>query len=282
MPAILKHDNYGKSKVRVVKVTSEGDLHIMKEFSVDIALEGDFEDVHRTGNNAQVLPTDTMKNTVYALAKKNDVNSIEEFALYLSDHLNKNNKQVSGVNIDIQQSTWKRIHVEGKEHDHSFISGGNEKRTCSVKQNDRSTNVESGIKDLLIMKTTRSGFTGYIRDQYTTLKETTDRIFETVVTAKWNYTTDAADYNLLHDSIREEILTTFALHDSLSVQQTLFAIGENIINKFPEVKEISISMPNKHCLLIDLSKFGMENNNEIFVPTDEPHGLIEATIGRDK
>ncbi|CAN5620241.1 urate oxidase [soil metagenome] len=282
MSAILKNDNYGKSRVRVVKVTRKGDFHIMKEFSVDVALQGDFEDVHLTGNNANVLPTDTMKNTVYVMAKKNEVNSIEEYAYYLSDHFKKNNEQVSVVNIDIEQSTWKRIHVNGKEHDHAFISGGNEKRTCHIRSDGNTTSVLSGIKDLLIMKTTRSGFTGYIRDQYTTLNETTDRIFETVVTAKWNYTTEAVDYNSLYESIREEILSTFAQHDSLSVQQTLYAIGENVINKMPEIKEISISMPNRHCLLIDMSKFAMENNNEIFVPTDEPFGLIEATIIRDK
>jgi urate oxidase len=286
MTAILAQNNYGKSGVRVLKVKRDKPVHEIKEMTVNVQLEGDFETVHTEGDNRNVIPTDTMKNTIYALAKENPVNSIEEFGQYLGKYFLNNNKQVSEVNIEIEEKLWLRILIEDNAskklipHNHSFVSAGEEKRTAGIKITKNKTAVSSGIKDLLVLKTTDSGFENYIKDKFTTLKETADRIFSTSIKADWNYENYDVNYISISENIRKIILETFGNHHSLSVQQTLYEIGKNVIEKMKEVSEISLSMPNKHYLLFNLEQFGLENNNEIFIPTDEPFGLIEAVIKR--
>ena len=286
MSAIIKSNNYGKSRVRVLKVKRDTPIHEIKEMNVNIQLEGDFETVHTEGDNRMVLPTDTMKNTVYVLAKENPVNSIEEFGLTLAKYFLDNNKQVSNVSIEIEEKLWRRIFVEDpdskkmKPHDHSFISSGDEKGTAEIVLSKKGNSVKSGITGLLVLKTTDSGFENYIKDKFTTLKETNDRVFSTSVKAVWSYANQEVNYLKICALVRQIILETFASHHSLSVQQTLYEIGKNVIETVKDVSEISLSMPNKHYLLFNLEQFGMENKNEIFIPTDEPFGLIEATVKR--
>jgi len=281
MSVIILQNNYGKSNVRVMKVTKNSEVHEIKEMTVGIQLEGDFETVHTEGDNRKVLPTDTMKNTVYALAKENPVKSIEEFSIYLAKYFIENNKQVSSVTIENTETLWNRISLNGKPHNHSFVSGGNEKRFTKVITDGENISVTSGIKDLLVLKTTASGFENYIKDKFTTLKETSDRVFSTSIKAVWQYANQDVNYLKISNDIRKIILETFATHHSLSVQQTLYETGKNILEECKDVSEISITMPNKHYLLFNLGQFGMENNNEIFIPTDEPFGLIEAKLKRE-
>ena len=242
MSAIIASNNYGKSRVRILIVKRNNPVHEIVEMNVAIQLEGDFETVHTKGDNIKVLPTDTMKNTVYALAKDHDVNSIEEFAIHLAKYLKENNKQVTAVRVEIEEKLWNRIMVKDKNgmmpHDHSFISGGDEKRTCRVIQNGTELTVHSGLKDLLVLKTTNSGFENYIKDKYTTLKETSDRVFSTSVKAVWKYANQEVSYVKSFQEIRQIILETFAAHHSLSVQQTLYETGKNVIEKINDVNEI--------------------------------------------
>jgi urate oxidase len=281
MPVKIIHDNYGKARVRLMKVAREGERHELQNLTVKIAFEGNFDDVHTTGDNSRVLPTDTMKNTVYTLAHQTrEIEEIETFALRLADYFLTNNKQVTRVIIEIAEHDWTRIAVGGEPHRHSFVKGGDEKRTATISATQNDVTVESGIEDLIVLKTTKSGFVGFIKDRYTTLPETTDRIFATSIKAVWRYVnTNAATGDVWHN-VRQTIIETFAEHDSLSVQHTLYAMGEAVLGKFPDVAEIAFSLPNIHCLPIDFTRFGLENDNRIFVPTDEPHGLIEARLSR--
>lgn len=286
MAAIISHNNYGKSRVRVLKVKKSGSSHEIKEMTINVQLEGDFETVHTKGDNRKVLPTDTMKNTMYVLAKEDPVNSIEEFGIFASKYFLKNNAQVSKVTIEIEEKLWSRIRIKDnadgktKFHDHSFVSSGDEKGYAKVTASGNAVTVQSGISGLLILKTTGSGFENYIKDKYTTLKETSDRVFSTSVRSVWSYANQEVNYIKVNEDIRQIILETFAGHQSLSVQQTLYEIGKNVIDNIKDVTEISLSMPNKHYLLFNLEQFGIENRNEIFIPTDEPFGLIEANIKR--
>ncbi len=281
MSIVLAHSNYGKSRVRMVKVARHPDRHELQDIEVKIALEGEFEAVHTKGDNSLVLPTDTMKNTVYALAKQvSGLEEIEEFALRLAHHFLKHNPQVSRVIIEIAENRWARIDVDGKPHHHSFVKASDERRTTKIIATRDQIEIASGVEDLLVLKTTGSAFKGFIKDPFTTLKETDDRIFATSVKAVWRYTHSKLPFAELWNGIHQTILETFAEHDSLSVQQTLYAIGQMILETCGDVVEVSLSLPNKHCLLVDLSPFGMQNNNEIFLPIDEPHGLIEATLTR--
>ena len=280
MPIVLGQNNYGKSRVRLVQVTRHKDRHDLKELNVAIQLQGDLTTAHTLGDNSKVLPTDTMKNTVYALAKGDAIQDPETFGAKLASHFLDTQPHISEARVELREHLWKRITVNGKPHRHSFLSAGNERRVAVVTKSRTATTVEGGIEELLVLKTTGSGFAGYIKDRFTTLAETNDRIFSTVITARWRYATPEADYGILWREIRRMVLETFAEHESPSVQQTLYLTGKLVLETFDAIAEIRLSLPNKHCLLVNLRQFGMENNNEIFVPTDEPHGLIEATIQR--
>ncbi len=281
MPIKIIQNNYGKSRIRLIKVDRDRDCHELQNLTVDIALDGDFDSIHTVGDNSLCLPTDTMKNTVYALAgQTREIEQIEVFGKRLTAHFLANNAQISRVRINLAEHGWKRIKVDGREHDHSFIRGSDEKRTAVIDATHESTSIESGVEDLIVLKTTRSGFTGYPKDKYTTLPEATDRIFSTAIKASWKYATPAAATDSAFHAIRQTIIEVFAGHDSLSVQHTLYAMGEAVLERFSEVAEIAFSLPNIHCLPVDIARFGLENDNRIFVPTDEPHGLIEARLTR--
>ena len=277
----LAQNSYGKSRVRLIKVVRAGPRHEIQNFTIDIALEGDFESIHTTGDNSLCLPTDTMKNTVYALAGETDeLEHPEQFGQRLADHFLSRNPQVSAVRIQISETGWRRMEFDNDEHPHSFLRESDEKRTAAIHASRALTGVEGGLEGLVVLKTSGSAFTGYIKDPYTTLPEATDRILSTSIKATWEYADPNAAAYQLFGSIRETILRQFADHDSKSVQHTLYSIGETVLERFSQIKEIRFSLPNIHCLPVDISRFGITDRNCIFIPTDEPHGLIEATITR--
>ncbi len=267
-------NQYGKARVRLVKVERHADQHDLREITVQIAFSGDYEQCYITGDNGRILPTDTMKNTVYALAKQAPLDSVEAFGKRLAAHFLENNPALHQTQITLEETRWSRL------NDHAFEKGSDEKRTTAIQATREGVTVTSGLKDLVLLKTTNSSFYGYIKDPYTTLKEATDRIFATSITATWIYTQTDLPFDKQWARIRQSMVDAFAAHQSLSVQHTLYAMGEAVLSTAPEVEQISLTLPNKHCLLVDLRPFGMENPNEVFLPVDEPHGLIEATLRR--
>ncbi|MBC7826987.1 MAG: urate oxidase [Chitinophagaceae bacterium] len=278
----LANNAYGKNAVNLSKIIRHADHHEFRQISVNVSLQGDFETVHTVGDNSKILPTDTQKNTVYALAKEKFNGSIEEFGVELSNHFIVNNPQLSKAVIEIKEHLYSRMFFEDQQHPYAYVSNGDEKRTALIEQSADNLTVVSGIKDLLILKTTDSGFEHYIKDQFTTLKETADRILATKCEVSWRYNSHKLDFSSLYTSIRATLLKTFAHHKSLSVQQTLYAMGEEVLKECRDVEEISLIMPNKHHILFNLEQFGMDNNNEIFIATDEPFGYITGTIVREK
>ncbi|HUB53049.1 MAG TPA: urate oxidase [Terracidiphilus sp.] len=280
--AKLGENRYGKSRVRLSRITRKGDMHYFDEWTVRVLLEGDFESSFTEADNSKVLPTDTMKNTVYSIARGSKAATIEEFAVELGEYLLANNPQVSGVLVEIEQKPWERMIAGGKHQTTTFRLCGPEVQTVrAVRDRDHEHwSIRSGVDGLTILKTTKSAFTGYIKDKLTTLKPATDRILGTSATITWDYSTPAADYSAVRERIVETLLKTFADHDSLSVQHTLYDMGKAALDAAPEIERIHLTMPNLHHLLADLSPFGQDNPNHIFVPIDEPHGFIEATIER--
>jgi urate oxidase len=280
--ALLAENRYGKSRVRVVKVTRDGGVHTVREWNVSVLIQGDYESCFRSGDNSDVLPTDTMKNTVYSLARESSATSIEDFAQELIAHFLMSYAQSTAVSVDIKEKLWTRVEVNGHGHPTTFQQQSGELQTTSVHgARGSAVSVNSGLSGLVILKTTDSAFEGYIKDRLTTLRETSDRLFGTDVTASWLYEIDRLDFAGARAAIRTALLKTFAEHKSLSVQHTLFAMAEAALTEVGAISEITLTMPNKHCLLIDLTPFGQDNPNEIFVPTDEPHGYIEAKVIRD-
>jgi urate oxidase len=281
----LTSTRYGKSRVRVMRVTRNESHHDLDEWTVQVLLTGDFETAHTLGDNSKILPTDTMKNTVYFVARQSKAESIEEYAKELIDFLLSRNPQVTSVEVAIESHLWKLMTVDGQPYPTAFMHGSDERQTARVSRKQGETfAIVSGLDGLHILKTGQSGFSGYIKDELTTLPETHDRLFGTVLKAEWPYTANAIeegiDFNKVRGHLREVMLATFAKHDSLSVQQTLFAMGEAALAHTGIIDEVYMLMPNKHNLLVDLSRFGSDNPNHIFVPTDEPHGTIEATVRR--
>jgi urate oxidase len=279
--ARLGENRYGKSRVRLSRVTRHGDSHDFNEWTVRVLLEGDFETSFTEADNSKILPTDTMKNTVYAIARASTAATIEEFATELGDYLLTNNPQVSGALVEIEEKAWERLHLDGTPEATTFKLGGPEMHTVrAVRDQDRAWSITSGVDGLTILKTTKSAFTGYIKDKLTTLKPATDRIFGTRATVTWDYATASPDYAEVRSRIVLALLKEFAAHNSMSVQHTLFDMGKSALAAAPEIARITLTMPNLHHLLADLSPFGQDNPNHIFVPIDEPHGYIEATIER--
>jgi urate oxidase len=290
---ILAHDSYGKERVRLVKVARRADRHELRDFTVGIRFEGEYAAVYAAGDNRACLPTDTMKNTVYALARQHSLEEVERFGVLLAEHFVRGPAGVAPgdaaaggpaparVTVEIAERPWTRIVVAGRAHEHAFTRAADgAERVARVTAERGGVVVESGIEGLLVLKTAGSAFEGFLRDRYTTLAETADRIFATALSARWRYARADVAYNSLWHGVRQLILETFADHDSRSVQHTLYAIGRAVLEECPDVAEIRLSLPNKHHLLANLAPLGLDNPNEIFVPTDEPHGLIEATLRR--
>jgi urate oxidase len=277
----LAENRYRKSRVRLMKVTRGDHGHDLREWTVQVILRGDFDTAHLHGDNSKILPTDTMKNTVYSIARSSSATTMEDYAKELADFLLGRNPQVESASIRVESTLWKRLTVDGKPHPSAFMRGSGElQTTCVERAQSGAFHILSGLDNLILLKTANSGFEGYIKDSLTTLPETKDRLFGTAVSAEWRYTSTDLDFDAVRKTLRETMLRSFANHESKSVQHTLYAMAESALEEVTEIDEIQITMPNKHCLLVDLSRFGQDNPNEIFVPTDEPHGYIEARVRR--
>jgi urate oxidase len=277
----LGANQYGKAESRVVRVYRDSARHQLRDLNVSSALRGRFDDAHTTGDQSQVLPTDTQKNTAFAFAKEKGVGAIEEFALTLGRHFVDTVPAAEGARVEIEEYPWERIPVDGAGHDYSFVRSGSGIRTTVVNVEAGAAHVVSGIRDLVVLKTTGSEFHGFLKDRYTTLAETDDRILATSLVARWRYDHAEVDWDKSYDEIKALLLEQFARIHSLALQQTLYGMGEAVLERHPEVAEIKFSAPNKHHFLVDLSPFGVDNPGEVFIAADRPYGLIEATVVRD-
>jgi urate oxidase len=274
----LGQNNYGKSRVRLLRVERQEGRHDIKELTLAIRFEGDFETAHTKGDNTKILPTDTMKNTVYALARQHPIETVEEFALHLVEHFLTYNPQVSRVRIEVKEHLWTRLPLGGKPHATAFSRSGDEKRTATLDATREGTEIRAGLEDLVVMKTTNSAFDHFLRDPYTTLKDDRERILATAIRASWLYPGEEVEFGPVWHGVRQMLLETFAEHKSESLQHTLYAMGEAVLNNFENVREIHLSLPNKHFLSVNLEPLGMDNPGQVYLPIDEPHGLIEATV----
>jgi urate oxidase len=268
MTVHLGTNQYGKAETHLVRVYRDGDVHEVRDLTVSVALSGDLEAVHLAGDNSAVLATDTQKNTVYAFAKESGIGEPEDFALRLARHFVGG--AITLARVEVSEVAWARIGA------HAFAQGAREVRFASAICDGASSWIVSGLSDLVVLKTTDSEFHGFPRDRYTTLAETSDRVLATAVAARWRHPGDAS-----FADARAALVSTFASHHSLSLQQTLYAMGSAVLEACPTVAEIRLSMPNKHHFVVDLAPFGLENPNEVFHADDRPYGLIEGAVVRD-
>jgi urate oxidase len=272
---VLGPNRYGKAETRLVRVVRDGDTHSLADLNVSISLSGDLEATHHTGDNSGVLPTDTMKNTVYAFAKEHGVASPEEFGLLLARHFVATQEQVHAATVSIEAVGWERLGP------HSFQRGAGYTRTAVISVGSALTQVVSGLNGLVLLNSTASEFHGFPRDRYTTLPETNDRILATAVDARWRYISDKSDWDQSFGGARDALVAAFVNTYSHSLQQTLLSMGTRVLESRPEIAEIRLALPNKHHYLVDLSPFDLTNDNEVFIAGDRPYGLIEGTVTRD-
>jgi urate oxidase len=273
-------NTYGKADVRLMKLTRGSGASNLMEVTVDILLEGDMEAAHISGDNTKVLPTDTMKNMVYALAREHEFETSEEFGLLLAEKLLAAGEQIHRAQVQMVEREWRNMELDSGTHPHNFIQTGGERQITHISHDDAGTDIVAGIEDLVILKSAQSGFSNFFKDKYTTLKDTDDRVFATNLESSWAYNSADIDFAASRKKVRMTLLEEFAAHDSLSVQHTLYAMGKAVLEKHKEVEDIHIFMPNKHCIKADLSAFGFDNPNQIYYPIEEPSGIIEAHLSR--
>ena len=282
MAIVLGPNQYGKAENRVVRIYRDNPRHEIRDVNVSTSLRGDFSAAHLTGDQAAVLPTDTQKNTCYAYAKEKGLGAIEDYALTLARHFVEDVGPVQGARIEVDEYFWDRIEIDGRPHDHSFVRRGQEVRTTVVTKDGDREWVVSGLKDLVLLKSTGSEFHGFLTDRYTTLQETHDRIMATSLIARWRYAGTDVQWDDTYAGIRSILLARFAEVHSLALQQTLWEMGKAVLERFDSVAEIRFSAPNKHHFLYDLTPFKLDNPGEVFHADDRPYGLIQATVARDE
>jgi urate oxidase len=277
----LAENTYGKSRIRLARVKRHPGHHDFREWTIEILLKGDFESCFVAGDNSKILPTDTMKNTVYSLARTSSADCMEEFGKELVAFFLDHNPQVSAARVTLSEKSWQHLHASGKPQPTTFVQSSSECQTAEIAAaRNAAPSIRSGLENLVILKTANSAFGGFIKDSLTTLPETTDRLFATSLAAHWDYLSPDIPFVALRSRVREILLGAFAAHASKSVQHTLYAMGESALANVSEIEDIHLTMPNIHFLLADLSRFGQDNPSEIFVPIDEPHGTIEARLRR--
>jgi urate oxidase len=281
---ILGKNQYGKAENRVVRIHRDSPRHEIHDVNVSICLRGDFSAAHLTGDQSEVLPTDTQKQTAYAYAKEQGLNSIEDYGLALARHFVHDVEPVTGARVEIDEYAWERALVDGAEHNHTWIRKGQEVRTAAItvsaEEGGAGEWVIGGLKDFVILKSTGSEFSGFLSDPYTVLEPTHDLVMATSLVAQWRFTTTEADWDDVYVGVKAQLVKQFAVVQSLALQQTLYEMGKAVLEHYPQLAEIRLSAPNKHHFVYDLSPFGLDNPNEVFHADDRPYGLIQATVTR--
>jgi urate oxidase len=277
----LGRNRYGKAAIHVVRVARDETGHRVRDAVVAVALEGDFTAAHTDGDNSLVVATDTMKNTAFAFARDHLDGSIEAYGQALAEHFLEFD-QVDRATVNVREHTWRPIDVAGQPARDAFLRAGEGIRIATVAATRGETTIEAGVEDLVAMKTTRSAFSGFPRDRYTTLAETDDRLMATKITAIWRYGSPDLDFDATFAAVRQTLLEVFADHDSPSVQTSIWIMAKAMLERHEAVEEVRMVLPNLHHWPADLSPFGMTNDSAVYVSTTEPHGLIEATVRRSE
>ena len=273
--------SYGKSQVCLSFIDRGNEQHNFTQLVADISLEGDFDAAYIEGDNSKVVPTDTMKNSVYAMAREHGIDSLETFGRQLSNHFYESFEQISVASVALSQLLWNRMDLDGEKHGHAFTGGGSEKNTVTSISSAAGVKLRSGLSGLQVLKTSGSGFEGFHKDKFTTLKETSDRIFATTISANWPCRDVHYDWTKTRGTIRNLLLDVFAHQYSPSVQKTLYDMAQSVLAACSQIDEISLDMPNQHHLLVDMQRLNLENQNDIFLPSPEPFGVISGTVKRD-
>lgn len=280
----LAQNSYGESRIRLLRLMRRGGLHEVKDLTLDVRFEGDFDASHRQGENRAILPSETIKNTVYVLSRQYPAEAIEEFAFHLTEHFLTYNPQVTLVDIRISERPWSHITIGDKGHASAFVANANERRTTHIIARREKVILHSGLEDLQLMKTAGFSFRGFLRDPYTTLQENQQRILRASLTANWAYSSPEPEmpFSTIWHGARKTLLETFAAHEAKSLQHLLYALAQAVLENFEAMTEIHLHVLDNYCPAVDLKSFGMDNDNELFVPVEESQGAASLVLRRSE
>jgi urate oxidase len=278
MPLI--RNTYGKGRVRIMRVERDTERHEVRELSVECLLTGAFDASYTSSDNSSVIATDTVKNIVNIVARDNVTLANELYAAALAKYFLDHYPQVERVDVLAHETKWSRLVVDGASHPHAFALDANGKPFVKLTATREGSSTISGIDGFTFLKTTESGWEGYVMDEVTTIKETHDRMAATSMDASWKWSSAPASYPEANAKVLTSVLKVFASNYSPSIQRTMYQIGEAVLAAVPQISEISMACPNKHYLPINLTPFGRNFDGKVFTPTDEPHGQIECVVGR--
>jgi urate oxidase len=279
MSVRLAENSYGESNIRLLRLARQEGRHDVKDLTLTIRFDGDFEAAHAKGDNRKIVSGDTVKNTVYALARQHSMETAEDFALHLIEHFLTYNPQIATVRVETAENVWARLPHGGKPHPSAFARAGGERRTASLAGTRETTSIRSGVDGLVVMKTSDATFDDFLREPYTTLTADSNRILGAVIQADWLYAKEEdMEFGPVWHGVRQMLVEVFAEHKSKSLQHTLYAMGEAVLNNFNNVEEIHLSSPEKHLNLVDLTPLGMDNPGTVFLPLDAPSGTADATL----
>lgn len=276
----LLSNTYGKGRVRIARVLRDGERHEVRELTVQTMLDGDFAASYTEGDNKAVIATDTIKNLTNIVAREQPGACAELFAQALAQRLLDRYVEVARATVTCHETRWARAVIAGAPHPHSFVLDPNGTPYAQVAASRNGAAVISGITGFTFMKSTQSGWAGYVQDECTTLGETTDRLLATAMDATWTWNAAPADYPAANANILSVMLEEFATTYSRGVQDSLFRMGEAALAAVPELQTVAMACPNKHYIPVNLAPFGLSSDNAVFTPTDEPHGQIECVVGR--
>ena len=276
----LVSNRYGKGRLRTLRLERSGDHHTVREMTLQVMLEGAFAQAYTNADNRKVIATDTIKNIVNLVARDHVTAEAERFCSAVAGRFLDMYEHVESVNVLGAETKWARVMIEGVAHSHGFTLDANGQPVVRLTQTRHDRRLESGIENFTFMKSTGSGWSNYLMDEFTTLPETTDRIAATSMNAYWLWSGTVADHTAKNHEILDQMLRVFVTTYSAGLQDSLYRMGEAALGAVPEIAEITLACPNKHYLPLDLSRFGVAADAMVFTPTDEPHGQIECTVAR--
>jgi urate oxidase len=280
MPLLLAANAYGESRLRLLRLKRQQGRNDIRDLTLTVRFEGDFDAAHTNADNRKILPGDTIKNTVYALARQHSMETLEDFALHVVEHFLTYNPQISRVAVDAEENIWARVPYGGKPHPSAFMRAGEESRTCALSGTRQGTAIRSGISNLVLLKTAEVALDNFLRDPYTTLEPSHDRVLGTVLGADWLYASEEVEFATLAQGVRQLFLEIFAEHSTKSLQHTLYIMGEAVLKNFEQIDEIHLALPELHFPILDLNPLGMDNPGTVYLPIDVPQGVAEATLKR--
>lgn len=276
----LLSSSYGKGRVRVMRLSGEGQDRDVRELTVRAMLTGDIARAYTAGDNSTSVSTDTIKNVVNIVARENPTAGPEAFCRAVAHRLLGLYRGMATATVSARETAWIRIAVDGAAQPHAFTLDGNGQGTAEIALDRSGERATSGLSGFTVLKATASGWAGFLTDPLTSLPETHDRILATSMEASWRWSRDPADFAAANAAIRDAMLRVFATTYSHSAQDSLYRMATAALAAVPEIETVSLSCPNKHYLPVDLARFGLDNPNRVFTATDEPHGQIECTVGR--